>query len=251
MRKEERLKKFLYLIWKILWKLLLVLCLIISSIYLFDFIFIIIREYIILPNCSVNSVVVWLDWENRHCDWFYRLYIKYLDFWLCNIFLYSSILWILYYILWDEIKKIRIYHVKIIFIIFLLIFLLYQLVCIYIDIYNFRQLEKVKIVLKDLQRWDKQFRNIKEFNKIYSTDLKPIKNCYYLKNNRSENRVLYNFWFKLESYIYIYIYKTKYYVHPKYDAPYIGKCEMWRGCYDRNRMYIEDLINNPCEDDKK
>jgi len=68
-----------------------------------------------------------------------------------------------------------------------------------IDEYNFEQLEKVKDLLKNLKRSDKEFLSLSEFNKLYNAEIKPIKNCYYVKNYASSNRVLYNFWFKLES----------------------------------------------------
>ncbi len=93
-----------------------------------------------------------------------------------------------------------------------------------IDIYNFRQLEKVKVILKDLKRTDKKFLDLKDFNKIYNANIQPIKNCYYLRNYSTEDRVPYLFGFKLESYIYIYIYQTQYYAYPKYDIPYGQLC---------------------------
>ncbi|MDD4151569.1 MAG: hypothetical protein PHR68_03065 [Candidatus Gracilibacteria bacterium] len=77
---------------------------------------------------------------------------------------------------------------------------------IYVDMYNFKQLEKVKIILKDLKISDKRFYNLKGFNEIYKSNIKPIKNCYDIANLKDETKVPYIFGFKLESLIYIYIY---------------------------------------------
>ncbi len=80
------------------------------------------------------------------------------------------------------------------FLIATVIFLvLHEIYGLTIDIYNFRQLEKVKIILKDLKRTDKQFFYLKDFNKIYNANIQPIKNCYYLRNYSTEDRVPYTF----------------------------------------------------------
>jgi hypothetical protein len=49
-----------------------------------------------------------------------------------------------------------------------------------IDRYNFEQLEKVESILKNISEKDMHFYNYKQFNDEYNTDIKPIKNCYYL-----------------------------------------------------------------------
>lgn len=97
-------------------------------------------------------------------------------------------------------KKIALYA-------FIWILILYAWVFIYslvfeqdklvIDRYNFRQLEKVKPILESIPKNAKKFHTLKEFNDIYKTDVKPIKNCYYVSNENG--KYPYIFWFKLES----------------------------------------------------
>jgi hypothetical protein len=87
-------------------------------------------------------------------------------------------------------KKITI---KKILIFIVLIFIISEIINISTDIYNFKQLEKVKVILKDLKREDKQFFNLKEFNEIYNINIKPITNCYYLRNYITKDRVPYTF----------------------------------------------------------
>jgi len=130
--------------------------------------------------------------------------------------------------------------------ILLWLFIIIEIYTTYVDMYNFRQLDKVKFILKDLKRDDKQFFYLKDFNEIYNINLKPIKNCYYLRNYRSEDRISYTFWFKLESFIYKYIYWDNYYIYPKYDLPYTQWCESWIWCYDKTRKNFEYIISNPC-----
>jgi hypothetical protein len=48
--------------------------------------------------------------------------------------------------------------------------------------YNFRQLGKVKDVLKDYKKENNYFNNVKQFNEIYKTNIKAIKNCYDISN---------------------------------------------------------------------
>lgn len=103
-----------------------------------------------------------------------------------------------------------------------------------IDEYNFEQLEKAKNILRNLKRTDTKFSSLKEFNNIYNSNIKPIKNCYYINKYNNKDRVLYNFWFKLESDKYIKKYWDENYIYPKYDLP-ISKVCFWLGewgCYD-------------------
>jgi hypothetical protein len=130
----------------------------------------------------------------------------------------------------------------------LLSLLLFEWYRTFVDFYNFRQLSKVKNILKDIEKWDKQFFYLEEFNDQYKAWIQPVKNCYYLRNYKSQDRVLYTFWFKLESYVYAYIYWTQYYAYPKYDIPYWQQCVWWIWCYDRNRESFEYIISNPCEE---
>lgn len=138
--------------------------------------------------------------------------------------------------------------ITLLFILLICVFTFRELYYIYIDIYNFNQSEKVKLILKDLKREDKQFLYLKDFNEIYNENIKPIKNCYYIRNYSSEDRVPYTLWFKFESIFYKTMYKTQYYVYPKYDIPYKTRCESWIWCYDWNRDNFEYTISNPCQD---
>ncbi|MDD5213347.1 MAG: hypothetical protein PHG82_02905 [Candidatus Gracilibacteria bacterium] len=141
-------------------------------------------------------------------------------------------------------KKVKII-VNIILLILFSLFILWQSYGLFIDIYNFKQLEKVNIILKYLKISDKPFYNLKIFNEIYKSDIKPINNCYYISNYNGDEK--YIFGFKLESLIYRYIYGTKYYAYPKYDIPYRGMC-ISGGCYDGNKDEFEYLISNPCKE---
>lgn len=49
-----------------------------------------------------------------------------------------------------------------------------------IDRYNFEQLEKVRLVLDNLDKNSYKFDNLNEFNKKFSQNIEPIKNCYFL-----------------------------------------------------------------------
>lgn len=144
------------------------------------------------------------------------------------------------------------------------LFLINEIYNVYVDMYNFKQLEKVKIILKDLKRENKQFFYLNEFNEIYKSDIMPIKNCYYLRNYKSENRVPYTFWFKLNSYIYIYIYRKDYYIYPKYDLP-VSRIAFWWCSYsffwgfkcsnsssnDATFNNFYGTISNPCREEKE
>lgn len=94
----------------------------------------------------------------------------------------------------------------------------------------------------------KKFYTLKEFNNIYSADIKPIKNCYYVSNYNWDNP--YIFWFNLESNKYIKQYWTGYYTYPKYDLPNdeiicFGTTE---SCIDSIKVKFTNIISNPCKD---
>ena len=110
-----------------------------------------------------------------------------------------------------------------------------------IDEYNFEQLEKVKNILKNLKRTDTKFSSLKEFNSIYNSNIEPIKNCYYIKNYENKERVLYSFWFRLESNKYIQKYWDKNYMYPKYDLPIYKIC-VWE-CVDKNKIKFYKTIS--------
>lgn len=124
-----------------------------------------------------------------------------------------------------------------------------------IDEYNFEQLEKVKSVLDWLDKNSYKFDNIKEFNKNFNQNIKPIKNCYFLTSrnwyfDKSKWWGWYIFWFKLTSDRYKNKYWVEYYAYPKYDLPIFKLCfwlwEWW--CYDDNKESFIKTISNPCED---
>ncbi len=105
----------------------------------------------------------------------------------------------------EKIKKIvKNKYFKIIVFILLWLFILKESYAVYIDRYNFKQLEKAKPYLEKIDKNTKDFSNLKKFNEIYNVDIQPIKNCYYTSNSNWNEK--YIFWFKLESLIYIYIY---------------------------------------------
>lgn len=117
---------------------------------------------------------------------------------------------------------------------------------IYVDMYNFWQLNKAKPYLESIDENTKDFSNLKKFNEIYNADIQPIKNCYYTSNSNWNEK--YIFWFKLESYIYIYIYKKNYISFPKYSLP-IGKfCGWWPCVDDINKDIFERITSNPCRE---
>lgn len=138
-------------------------------------------------------------------------------------------------------------YFKIIVFILLWLFILRESYSVYIDMYNFKQLEKAKPYLETIDENTKDFYNIKQFNERYNAWIKPIKNCYDISNYNW--KYPYIFWFKLESLIYIFIYKKSYFVYPGYDAPIQIFCGWGPECTeDVNRKIFERIISNPCEE---
>jgi len=139
---------------------------------------------------------------------------------------------------------------------FLLLILSFILVGIYsftferdkitIDRYNFEQLEKAKPILESIPETDKRFYSLKEFNQKYSADIQPIKNCYSISNDNWNEK--YIFWFKLESLIYIYIYRTKLFAYPYYNKKGSSSCVMNWWCIDIIRNIFERTVSNPCKE---
>ncbi len=133
-----------------------------------------------------------------------------------------------------------------------ILFLIWQSYAVYIDMYNFKQLEKAKPILESINSNDKEFFSLKEFNKQYNQNITPIKNCYDVNNYNANGE--YMFWFKLESLIYICVYWGKYFAYPKYNLPKGRLCfwlvvwwwDSW--CYDNNRLHFETVVSNPCSD---
>jgi len=124
-----------------------------------------------------------------------------------------------------------------------------------IDKYNFSQLEKVKVVLKNISEGDMKFRNLQELNKKYNAKIEPIKNCYYtVTTNFFDDYVwesFYIFWFQLESNRYKNKYGEEYYTYPKYDLPYSERCYWmweWECTKDIHLENFRYVISNPCND---
>ena len=153
----------------------------------------------------------------------------------------------------ERIKKIvKNKYFKIV-ILMLLWFILRESYAVYVDIYNFRQLEKAKPYLETIIPKSKYSYNIKEFNEnysIYGINIKPIKNCYYIDTyNWTEP---YIFWFKLYSYIYKRKYNEEYYIYPesKYNLVWKWLCREygWVCGADLFFWYFKETISNPCKD---
>jgi len=128
-----------------------------------------------------------------------------------------------------------------------------------IDEYNFEQLEKVKVILKDLNRNDKKFSSLSEFNKIYKVDIKPIKNCYILSNinnyfidSNLENS--YMFMFSIYSEKYKNTYKKDYYIYPYNYYKNIEESLCWNNWWycgsDIVYWNLIKTISNPCKEEK-
>lgn len=159
-------------------------------------------------------------------------------------------------------KQANIKKIKIIWIIAVIIILLsmsYSLIFeqdkIAIDRYNFKELEKVRLILKEVPREQYKFRNFNDFNKKYWLWIKPIKNCYYMvstnyfDNYNQKQWIWYIFWFKIESVLYKFRYLNWYYAYPKYDLPIEYFCDWWKKCdADMNLNWFENDISNPCRD---
>ncbi len=130
--------------------------------------------------------------------------------------------------------------------ILLSLFIINEIKNIYIDMYNFKQLEKAKVILDKISKDDYKFYTLDKFNKKYNADMQPIKNCYYVSNDNWNEQ--YIFWFKLESLLYKIKYKKSYFTYPKYDIPYSSSCVMWWGCINISQNIFIRTISNPCQD---
>jgi hypothetical protein len=121
-----------------------------------------------------------------------------------------------------------------------------------IDKYNFEQLEIVDNTIMNDEKYNKWFRDIWAFNKIYKTNIKPIKNCYYISHRNWDEKYL--FGFKLESLLYKIRYMSGYIAYPKYDLPE-RVVRMWlrwhnvKESWDLNYSDFIEHISNPCDED--
>ena len=119
---------------------------------------------------------------------------------------------------------------------------------IYIDRYNFQQLEKFKEVVGTINEEQRRFSNLEEFNSLYGINIQAKKNCYYISSSNGNEK--YIFAFKLESKRYQEKYGEEYYVYPKYDLPkdyaYFWMWNSWP--IDRMKNLFQRTISNPCQD---
>jgi hypothetical protein len=122
-----------------------------------------------------------------------------------------------------------------------------------IDRYNFEQLEKAKPYLETIDENTEDFYFLPDFNEKFNIDIKPIKNCYYVRSTNGEYQ--YIFWFKLESLLYKKIYWTEFYAYPEYDVPSYYTWHVFPNQTvdksmnpDVKRRAFEYIISNPCED---
>ena len=139
-------------------------------------------------------------------------------------------------------KKCKKKHIIILGIIIIWILLIHQVVCIGIDIYNFRQLEKARIVLDELPEDEKKFYILKQFNERYDQNISPVINCYYINNDNG--KYTYIFGFKIYSIAYKMFYWTSSYAFPWYDQGYWNFCD--GECYDRNEWQFNFTISHSC-----
>jgi len=133
------------------------------------------------------------------------------------------------------------------------IYLLIDWKNLYIDIYNFRQLNKAKPILESIPKNVKNYPTLREYNENYNLNLFPIENCYYIDFDNW--KYPYIFGFKLESQIYKIIYWGKYFSYPDYDLPVrlswpLFSTKPLPDDYnpDSTRSDFEFIISNPCRD---
>ena len=138
---------------------------------------------------------------------------------------------------------------KIFLISILWIFILLEGYHIFVDTYNFKQLEKAKPILESIPLDAKTFYSLEEFNDEYNAEIKPIKDCYFVSNyNWNED---YIFGFKIHSLLYMYIYWKNIYSYPRYDISVYNICTWWllwtdHWCQDINQTQFENIIWNSC-----
>jgi len=172
--------------------------------------------------------------------WFKSIEMITKDIWRINNY-YNLIFNTLKKTMWQFTKN---KNLKIILWILFFIIILQQSYAIYLDVYNFKQLEKAKPILESISIDSEKFYYLNEFNDKYNANVKPVKNCYSVWTNNGNEK--YRFSFKLESVLYMYIYKTRYFTYPRYDLPIESAwCVMWQGC-TTNKDTIISIISNPC-----
>jgi len=161
-------------------------------------------------------------------------------------------------------KKSSLFRIVVILLIWAL--LIFEWKNIYVDRYNFQQLEKAKKVVKNL-KWEQKYYpadNLKSFNYQFDTNIEPLdkRYCYdvYYSYFTEKKDYTFTFWFKLHSLLYKLIYGWEYYNYPyKRKKPTESEqCKKARkaisnqpwikwippSCVTRGSM---EAVNNPCE----
>jgi len=209
------------------------------KIFFYTFIFSIFTLFI---SYSINNIIFWFIWINV----LFLIYFYFLKF---NIKSNDIVLRNLN-------RKIVVKNIIFLTTLYIILFILVTIYSfifeqdkIAIDRYNFEQLDRVKLILKDIPEKDMKFYNIKQFNETYKADIKPIKNCYYLSFINWNKP--YIFWFQLESMIYKFIYFWKNYAYPSYSIPREKYC-FWEwpgggGCHYTSKEPFIETISKPCE----
>jgi len=163
-------------------------------------------------------------------------------------------------------KKSSLFRIVVILLIWALI--IFEWKNIYVDRYNFQQLEKAKKVIENIPENKKTYRvrNLKQLNSKFKADIEPLdkRYCYdvYYDKNPTWPWYVFTFWFKLHSLLYKLIYGWEYYKYPnwihKSEPSEQCKKEMelskWRytwipSCAWLNAYYYRymRIVNNPCE----
>jgi hypothetical protein len=104
-----------------------------------------------------------------------------------------------------------------------------------------------EIIMND-EKYEYLFSDLWDFNQIYNSNIKPVKNCYYINNDNGDEKYL--FWFKLESLLYKIKYLNTYIAYPSYDLSKSLYCGWGKDCKDDLDFYsFEKIISNPCNGD--
>jgi hypothetical protein len=160
-------------------------------------------------------------------------------------------------------KKSSLFRIVVILLIWALI--IFEWKNIYVDRYNFQQLEKAKKVIENIPENKKTYsvRNLKQLNSKFKADIEPLdkRYCYYVyyQFDKEKNKSDFEFWFKLHSLLYKLMYMSNNYAYPKpIEKPKPSKeCErqakasIWYtwvpACFWWYYHIYLDTINEPCE----
>jgi len=117
---------------------------------------------------------------------------------------------------------------------------------IYVDVYNFQQLEKAIPILESIPDSDYWFYWLDKFNDKYNADIQPIKHCYYVSNSNWDYPYIYGF--KLESLVYKIKYLNFYHVYPGYDLEVEPLCTQYYCVENINYVTFKKAVSNSCKD---